>query len=260
MELSYILFALMIVVIIYLYIELDKLKKRVLVEGMAGTLSDEAIQNIASIYNNNGELIVPKLKVTGDVNIDGNINVGGNGIIGPAYIGRLTGGNAEFMQVCHKDKYTDGAAPQGYIFHRDGGPSIGIGKGAQFIMADYNTGRWILTASNDTVNITGSTNVSGNSNTAGSANITGNANVTGDLTSGNTNIKGNLTTTGTITPDQHIFIKKCNSLRFGNTSDTGYTSFIAGCAGGQVGHGNWLSVHSYGNAGNYIANRNMTWQ
>jgi hypothetical protein len=42
------------------------------------TTNDEAILNIASIYNTTTELIVPKLKVIADTNIGGNLNVSGN--------------------------------------------------------------------------------------------------------------------------------------------------------------------------------------
>jgi hypothetical protein len=62
-------FFILVAYIIFLSDKMRKLEKRVLVEGMAGALSDEAIQNIASVYNN-GSLTVQNLRVTGDAIFD----------------------------------------------------------------------------------------------------------------------------------------------------------------------------------------------
>lgn len=69
---------------------------------------------------------------------------------------------------------------------------------------------------------------------------------------------GRLKVTGSLNPDE-IWMDQCKQIRFQNTWGGGYASLIAGCNGGQGGHGNWLSAHGYENNGNWYKGPWLKW-
>lgn len=69
---------------------------------------------------------------------------------------------------------------------------------------------------------------------------------------------GRLKVRGSLNPDE-IWMDKCKQIKFQNTWESGYTSLIAGCNGGQSGHGNWLSAHGYSNEGTWQKGAWLKW-
>lgn len=90
----------------------------------------------------------------------------------------------------------------------------------------------------------------------GNVKIIGNLETAGNINTKSINVDGvpivkennRLKIKGVLNPDE-IWMDKCKQIKFQNTWEGGYASLIAGCNGGQAGHGNWLSAHGYTNEG-----------
>ena len=135
---------------------------------------NEAVQNIASLYNNQGTMVVPSLHVTGETTLSGSLNVAGTTTIGGGLIVSGTPNNSSNSIVSNGDVFTQNC---GFVSQYNSNRVrmyAGNGDGSMHLSSPVITdGGGNLTV-NGTATVNGNTMMNGNSDISGLLSMTSN--------------------------------------------------------------------------------------